>query len=98
LDGTMLCSKHVLPYMREKGSGHILNLYGGGGGTGAAAYVVSKDAIKSLTHFIAEEEREAGIFVAALSPGGTIATEMAPEEAGRALRAGPGRARHYVVD
>ncbi len=85
LGGTFLCSKHVLPYMRKQGSGHVVNLYGGGGGVGAAAYVVSKDAIKSLTHFIAEEERDAGICVVALSPGGTIATETAPEEARQRL-------------
>lgn len=85
LGGTVLCSKHVLPYMRERGSGHIINLYGGGGGTGAAAYVVSKEAIKSLTRFVAEEERDANICVVCLSPGGTIATENAPEEARQRL-------------
>jgi 3-oxoacyl-[acyl-carrier protein] reductase len=85
LGGTMLCTKHALPYMRERGSGHIINLYGGGGGTGAAAYVVSKDAIKTFTRFAAEEERDANVCIVCLSPGGTIATEMAPEEARQRL-------------
>jgi 3-oxoacyl-[acyl-carrier protein] reductase len=85
LGGSMLCTKHALPYMRSQGSGHIINLYGGGGGTGAAAYVVSKDAIKSFTHYVAEEERDANVCIVCVSPGGTIATEMAPEEARQRL-------------
>ena len=85
LGGTVLCTKHVLPYMRERQTGHVISLYGGGGGTGAAAYVVSKDAIKSLTRFVAEEERDANVCVVCLSPGGTIATELAPEDARQRL-------------
>jgi NAD(P)-dependent dehydrogenase (short-subunit alcohol dehydrogenase family) len=81
LGGTFLCTKHVIPHMEAQRAGHILNLYGGGGGTGAAAYVVSKDAIKTFTRFVAEEVRESNICVVALGPGGTIAHEMAPEEA-----------------
>jgi 3-oxoacyl-[acyl-carrier protein] reductase len=88
LGGTFLCTKHAIPHMEKQGSGHILNLYGGGGGTGAAAYVVSKDAIRTFTRFVAEEVRDAHICVAALSPGGTIAHEMAPEEV-RQRVAGP---------
>ena len=83
LGGTFLCSKHAVPYMEKAGSGHIVNLYGGGGLTppGALAYVVSKEAIRYFTKFHAEEVRDAGIVVVALSPGGAIATEDAPEEA-----------------
>lgn len=81
LGGTMLCTKHVLPYMEEQRSGHIINLYGGGNGTGACAYVVSKDAIKTFTRFVAEEEREFNVCIVVMGPGGTIATENAPEEA-----------------
>ncbi len=85
LGGTFLCTKHVLRKMGPNRSGHILNLYGGGGGTGAAAYVVSKEAIRVFTRFVAEEERENNICIVALSPGGTIATENAPEEARQRL-------------
>ena len=82
LGGTMLCTKHVLPYMEEQRSGHILNLYGGGNlkSSGTCAYVVSKDAIRTFTRFVAEEEREWNICVVVVSPGGAIATEDAPEE------------------
>jgi 3-oxoacyl-[acyl-carrier protein] reductase len=85
LGGTFLCTKHVLRTMGPNTDGHILNLYGGGGGTGAAAYVVSKEAIKVFTRFVAEEERENNICIVALSPGGTIATENAPDEARQRL-------------
>jgi NAD(P)-dependent dehydrogenase (short-subunit alcohol dehydrogenase family) len=81
LEGTFLCTKHVLPQMIKQGSGHVLGMHGGGGGVGAAAYVVSKDAIRTLMRFIADEEREHNICSLALSPGGAIATEEAPEEA-----------------
>ncbi len=79
LGGTFLCTKHVLPHMEARRSGHIINLHGGGHGVGACAYVVSKEAIRTFTRFVAEEEREWGICVVALTPGGAIATEDAPE-------------------
>lgn len=85
LGGTFLCTKHALPYMRQQGSGHVISLFGGGGGTGAAAYVVSKFAIKTFTKYVAEEERDANVCVVSLGPGGTIATEKAPEEARQRL-------------
>jgi NAD(P)-dependent dehydrogenase (short-subunit alcohol dehydrogenase family) len=85
LGGTFLCTKHVVRKMGPNGSGHVLNLYGGGSGTGAAPYVVSKEAIRVFTRFVAEEERENNICIVALSPGGTIATENAPDEARQRL-------------
>ena len=82
LGGTFLCTKHVLPYMEEQRSGHIVNLYGGGSvkSSGTCAYVVTKDAIRTFTRFVAEEERERNICVVVVSPGGAIATEDAPGE------------------
>jgi 3-hydroxybutyrate dehydrogenase len=81
LGGTVLCTKHVLPQMERQHSGHIINLYGGGRGTGASPYVVSKEAIRFFTSYVAEEEREHNICIVVISPGGAIATERAPEEA-----------------
>jgi 3-oxoacyl-[acyl-carrier protein] reductase len=80
LGGTFLCTKHVLPQMESQGSGHIISLHGGGG-PGACAYVVSKEAIVIFTKFVAEEEREHGVCIVAMGPGGAIATETAPEDA-----------------
>ncbi len=87
LGGTFLCTKHVLPYMEARRSGHIINLYGGGGvkPPGACVYVVSKEAIRTFTRFAAEEVRESNVCVVTMSPGVPIATEGAPEEALRRL-------------
>jgi NAD(P)-dependent dehydrogenase (short-subunit alcohol dehydrogenase family) len=83
LGGTFLCTKHVLPHMEARRSGHIINLYGGGGVTpfGACAYVVTKDAIRTFTRYVAEEVRESNVCVVIFSPRVPIATEGAPEEA-----------------
>lgn len=87
LGGTFLCTKHVLPFMEAQRSGHIINLWGGGKAQnhGACSYVVSKDAIRTFTRFVAEEEREWNICVVAISPKQAIATEDAPEEARKRL-------------
>jgi NAD(P)-dependent dehydrogenase (short-subunit alcohol dehydrogenase family) len=87
LGGTFLCTKYVLPFMEAQRSGHVINLWGGGRvqNHGACAYVVSKDAIRTFTRFVAEEEREWNVCVVAISPKQAIATEDAPEEARKRL-------------
>jgi 3-oxoacyl-[acyl-carrier protein] reductase len=87
LGGTFLCTKYVVPFMETRRSGNIVNLWGGGRAEnhGAAAYVVSKDAIRTFTRFVAEEEREWNVCVVAFSPRQAIATEDAPEEARKRL-------------
>jgi 3-oxoacyl-[acyl-carrier protein] reductase len=81
LGGTFLCTKHVLPYMEERRSGHVLNVFGGGNvkSVGACVYVVSKEAVRTFTRYVAEEERDSNICILILTPGGEIATEEAPE-------------------
>ncbi|MPZ14794.1 MAG: SDR family NAD(P)-dependent oxidoreductase [Chloroflexi bacterium] len=96
LGGAFLCTKHVLPHMERRGSGHVISLHGGGSGIGAAPYVVSKEAIRVFTRFVAEEEREANVCIVCLSPGGAIATEDAPEEA-RQRMPGPELASNRFV-
>jgi 3-oxoacyl-[acyl-carrier protein] reductase len=87
LGGTFLCTKYIVPFMEACQSGNIVNLWGGGRAEnhGAAAYVVSKDAIRTFTRFVAEEEREWNVCVVAFSPKQAIATEDAPEEARKRL-------------
>ena len=89
LGGTFLCTRHVLPHMEARRSGHVINLYGGGGlkPAGACAYVVTKEAIRTFTRYVAEEARESNVCVVIFSPRVPIATEGAPEEA---LRRMPG--------
>ena len=79
LRGTFLGTKHALRYMVPQGSGHVLNLHGGGGAA-SAPYVVSKDAIVVFSRLVAQQVQEAGVFVATVYPGAAIATEDAPEE------------------
>jgi NAD(P)-dependent dehydrogenase (short-subunit alcohol dehydrogenase family) len=83
LGGTFLCTKHVLPHLEARRSGHIVNTMGGSSPErpGGLAYAVSKDAIRTFTRFVAEEERESNVCVVAIRPGAQIATEEAPEEA-----------------
>lgn len=90
LRGTFLCTKYALPYMEARGAGHVVSTMGGGSTQvpGSCAYAVSKDAIKTFTKFVAEEERPHGICVVMISPGTQIATELAPDEA-RQRMAGP---------
>lgn len=86
LGGTFLCTKHVLPYMEKRQSGHILNVHGGGSDPGACAYVVSKEAIRIFTRMVADEERESNICVVIVAPEGPFATEDAPEEVRRRMK------------
>lgn len=81
LYGTFFCTKHAIPHMKNRNGGHIINLYGGGGTRppGALTYMVTKDAIRTFTRFVAEEVRESNICVVTFSPRIPIATETAPE-------------------
>jgi len=83
LGGTFPCTKHVLPHMEAKRSGHIINLYGGGGikPAGSCAYIVTKEAIRTFTRYVAEEARDSNVCVVTFSPRVPIVTEGAPDEA-----------------
>jgi NAD(P)-dependent dehydrogenase (short-subunit alcohol dehydrogenase family) len=83
LYGTYLGTKHVLPHMETRKSGHIINLYGGGGlqPAGACAYMATKDAIRTFTRYVAEEVRDSNVCVVIFSPRVPIVTESAPREA-----------------
>ena len=83
LYGTFFGTKDVIPHMAKRKSGHIINLYGGGGVRpgGAGTYMVTKDGIRTFTRYVAEEVRDSNICVVTFSPRVPIATETAPEEA-----------------
>jgi NAD(P)-dependent dehydrogenase (short-subunit alcohol dehydrogenase family) len=99
LGGTFLCTKHALPFMQERRSGHIINLYGGSPPKtlGSCVYSVSKDAIRTFTRFVAEEVREYNICVVSVSPGGAIATEDAPEEVRRTMPGPESAGNRFVL-
>jgi 3-oxoacyl-[acyl-carrier protein] reductase len=99
LGGTFLCTKHALGYMQERRSGHVINLYGGSPPKtlGSCVYSVSKDAIRTFTRFVAEEVRESNVCVVAVSPGGAIATEDAPEEVRRTMPGPESAGNRFVL-
>lgn len=90
LGGTFMCTRFVLPHMETQRSGHIINTMGGSQAIGGAPYAVSKDAIRSFTRHVANEEREFNVCVVCMGPNPPgitgIATEDAPEEARARMR------------
>lgn len=74
--GYMLCTKHVLPHMLERGSGVIINTVAGREGQGLlapSAYVTSKSALIALTQTVATQYGRRGIRCLAVLPS-VIAT------------------------
>ncbi|MGG1519161.1 3-oxoacyl-ACP reductase family protein [Paenibacillus oryzisoli] len=70
---TVFVSKRVLPGMKEKGFGRIINLTSvaahNGGGPGASIYAASKGAVLTFTKGLAKEVAGSGITVNNVSPG-----------------------------
>jgi len=70
--GTLRCSHAVMPSMRERGSGHILNVTSVAGRVAVssqAAYAMSKWAAEALTEVLAAELAPFGVKVSAIEPG-----------------------------
>lgn len=103
LTGAFLCARAVIPRMKERRQGRIVNVASISatlGTPGGSAYNASKWGLVGLTKCLAEELRAHGIVALAVSPGSTetrmlrqtrFAPEMAPEEVGRVIAwcAGP---------
>ena len=73
--GPFLCAKAVVPSMREKGRGRIVNLASTvalKGVPGWLHYVSSKGAVIAFTRALAREVGQAGITVNAIAPGFTL--------------------------
>ena len=81
LRGVFLCSRAVIPHMKEKGKGFIINI-GSSSGTWAGgedgAYCASKWGLVGYTASLARSLRPLGIRVNGLNPG-WVDTDMARE-------------------
>lgn len=81
LDAPFHLVQAVLPHMRKRGSGHIINLSSNVTSrmpAGAGAYTVSKAGLDAFTRILSKEEGPNGIRVNAVAPG-PIRTDMLAE-------------------
>jgi NAD(P)-dependent dehydrogenase (short-subunit alcohol dehydrogenase family) len=72
LTGMFLVGKYVIPYMRKRGGGAILNMASVSafwGEPGTVAYNASKGGVLALTRAMAQDHGPEGIRVNCLSPG-----------------------------
>lgn len=72
VDGTFYCSKMVIPRMKERDLGHIINISSIAGTTGIpgmSAYCATKHAVRGLSHSMYKELRNFGIKVTCIYPG-----------------------------
>jgi NAD(P)-dependent dehydrogenase (short-subunit alcohol dehydrogenase family) len=69
LTGPLLCARAVVPYMREKGYGKIINQSSGGAFIPSQHYGITKLGLVSMTLSLAHELAPHGIRVNAIAPG-----------------------------
>lgn len=84
LRGPFLMSRAVLPWMRARRSGHIINISSESGleyYQGDGAYGVSKHALNALGEYIQRENQEFNIRVNTICPG-MVVTEMTDNSPG----------------
>ncbi|TMU86666.1 SDR family oxidoreductase [Bacillus sp. BHET2] len=76
--GLMACTGEVLPFMREQGFGHVMNIASQAGkfaSPKSSAYSASKHAVLGYTNSLRMEAKRYGVKVTAVNPG-PIATDF----------------------
>jgi NADP-dependent 3-hydroxy acid dehydrogenase YdfG len=84
LRGPFLMAHAVLPVLREKGAGHMINISSESGiehYAGDGAYGVSKHALNDLGEYIQRENQDLNIRVDTICPG-MVVTEMSQDSPG----------------
>jgi NAD(P)-dependent dehydrogenase (short-subunit alcohol dehydrogenase family) len=79
LTGALVCAKAVVPFMRERGGGKIINQTSGGAFPAQSVYGIGKLALVGLTTTLARQLGREKINVNAIAPGNTTS------DAGRQL-------------
>jgi len=72
VDGIFYCSRLVIPKMKERDLGHIINISSIAGTTGIpgmSAYCATKHAVRGLSHSMYKELRNFGVKVTCIYPG-----------------------------
>ncbi|HUD31061.1 MAG TPA: SDR family oxidoreductase [Novosphingobium sp.] len=69
LNGALLCARAVIPSMRERGGGRIVNQTSGGAFPAIGLYGISKLALVGLTTTLAKQLGKDGITCNAIAPG-----------------------------
>ena len=75
LTGAFLCSRAVLPTMRQQGNGHMIMIASGAGKQGyanMAAYSASKFGLIGFAQALAQEVGDDGIKVCTITPGSIV--------------------------
>ncbi|MDX1630139.1 MAG: SDR family NAD(P)-dependent oxidoreductase [Fulvivirga sp.] len=72
VDGIFYCSQFVIPNMKARDQGHIVNISSIAGTTGIpgmSAYCATKHAVRGLSHSMYKELRNFGVKVTCIYPG-----------------------------
>jgi len=98
LDSVFLCCKAVIPFMKSRGWGRIINLGSLAGrstsaGTSPAHYAAAKAAVAMLTQYIAKDVAPYGITANTIAPGTTeterVGRLLTPEKRAAFTKATP---------